>query len=106
MIVRMKEILLFTTARTVDDTILQLGRIGSDGYRKNRHRPANGTLERRGSLATDEMALSLLKAHLDKSKKISDTIQYSANDPKQLVDRLLLSETIREKCKKRSHRVK
>tara|TARA_R110002072_G_scaffold128761_1_gene266815 strand:+ start:80 stop:1930 length:1851 start_codon:yes stop_codon:yes gene_type:complete len=96
MIVRMKEILLFTTTGSVDDTIVQLGQLGAVDIVKI-DTPANETTERRvAAVQKTERAISLLKAHL--LKKSSNHTKYSVKDPKQLVDRILLTEAIREKC--------
>tara|TARA_R110002012_G_scaffold213018_3_gene384093 strand:- start:9211 stop:11058 length:1848 start_codon:yes stop_codon:yes gene_type:complete len=101
MIVRMKEILLFTTARSVDDTILQLGKLGVVDI-KEVNGANNGTAERRlEALERAERALTLLYERLKKEKKATLPIKYSTTDPKQLVDRLLLTNEIRQKANER-----
>lgn len=96
MIVRMKEILLFTTARSVDETILQLGELGMvDIVEVNG--ADNGTAERRmEALHRAESALAILKGHVKKNPR-PEPEGYSTNDPKQLVDRVLQLGGIRDR---------
>lgn len=97
MIVRMKEILLFTTARTVDDTILQLGKLGVVDI-KEINQLGNGTLERRmEAVERTESAIAVLNDYVKKKNDTADRKKYSANDPKQLVERVLQTEDIRQK---------
>ncbi|UJH69120.1 V-type ATP synthase subunit I [Allomuricauda sp. SCSIO 65647] len=101
MIVRMKEILLFTTARAVDDTIMKLGRLGVVDI-KEIDRPGNGTVERRlQAVHQTERALSVLRDYSKKKNKGHDRTKYAAKDPKQLVDRILQTEEIRRKGQER-----
>ncbi len=101
MIVRMKEILLFTTTRAVDDTIMKLGRLGVVDI-KEIDRPGNGTVERRlQAVHQAERALSVLRDYSKKKIKGHDRVRYAAKDPKQLVDRVLQTEEIRRKCQER-----
>ncbi len=101
MIVRMKEIVLFTTARSVDETILQLGRLGVVDI-KEVNRPGNGTVERRlEAVHRAERAIAMLKEYSKKKNDHNPRAKYSANDPKQLIDRILQTEEIRQKCKDR-----
>lgn len=96
MIVRMKEILLFTTARSVDETILQLGKLGVvDIVEVNG--ADNGTADRRmEALHRAERALDILKGQLKKNPRPGQE-RYTTNDPKQLADRVLQTGEIREK---------
>jgi V/A-type H+-transporting ATPase subunit I len=95
-IVRMKEILLFTTTPSVDETILKLGGLGVVDIRQI-NGMNNGTLERRmQALRRAEKALAILKDHVNKHPREPD-IRYTVKDPKQLVDRVLQTEGIREK---------
>jgi len=101
MIVRMKEILLFTTARSVDDTILQLGKLGVVDI-KELNGANNGTAERRlEAVERAEHALTLLNGRLKKEGKTTRPIKYSIIDPKQLVNRVLLTNEIRQKANER-----
>ncbi|MGB5663301.1 V-type ATP synthase subunit I [Eudoraea sp.] len=93
----MKEILLFTTARTVDDTILQLGKLGVVDI-KEINQLGNGTLERRmEAVERTESAIAVLNDYVKKKNDTADRKKYSANDPKQLVERVLQTEDIRQK---------
>lgn len=96
MIVRMKEILLFTTTPSVDETVLKLGELGVVDIRQV-NGSDNGTLERRmQALHRAENAQAILKGHVNKHPRATDK-RYTTNDPKQLVDRVLQTEEIREK---------
>ena len=99
MVVRMKEILLFTTARSVDDTILRLGELGVVDI-KQMNGINNGTVERRlEAVHRSETAIAILKEYALTQHKRSDILKYKASDPKQLVDRVLQTEDIRQKCR-------
>ncbi|MDX1333960.1 MAG: hypothetical protein R3252_13105, partial [Robiginitalea sp.] len=92
----MKEILLFTTTSSVDETVLKLGELGVVDIRQI-NGTNNGTLERRmQALRRAEKALTILQDHVNKHPHEPDT-RYIVNDPKQLVDRVLQTEEIWEK---------
>lgn len=106
MIVRMKEIVLFTTARTVDDTILQLGKLGVVDI-KEVGRQGNGTVERRlEAINRTERALSILEAYAQRKNEAKDRIKYTADDPDQLVGRVLQTEEIKRKGLERLEELK
>ena len=96
MIVRMKEILLFTSASSVDETILQLGQLGAvDIVELNG--TENGTAARRmQAVQRAESALAILKNHISQYTG-PERDRYVTNDPKQLVDRVLQTGEISEK---------
>lgn len=101
MIVKMKEILLFTTTQAVDNTICQLGQLGVVDIKEVKH-PENSTLERRKELVhRAEGAITLLRAFSTKEKNTSRKRKYTVKDPKQLVDRVLQTRDIKQKCKTR-----
>nr|WP_299340175.1 hypothetical protein [Allomuricauda sp.] len=101
MIVRMKEILLFTSSRYVDETILQLGQLGVVDI-KEVNASGNGTIERRlEAVQRSEKAIATLKDYSKKKNSRDYGSKYSSKDPKQLVERVLHTEEIRQKCKDR-----
>jgi len=101
MIVRMKEILLFTTARSVDGTLLQLGQLGVLDI-KEINRPGNGTIERRlEAVHRAERAIAILKEYSKTKRDHSHHPSYDTSDPKRLIDRVLQTEEIKEKCTNR-----
>lgn len=106
MIVRMKEILLFTTTSSVDETIDQLGQLGAVDIVKI-DTAVNKSSER---LATDlshtELAISLLKARMNKEKKPSHHTKNVVNNPKELLERILETEIIKEKCTRKLDELK
>ena len=100
MIVRMKEILLFTSAQSTEDTIHTLGDLGVVDI-KEISQPENGTTAYRQAAVRDtEAAISLLREHTSK-KTTNHPIKYPVNDPKQLVQRVLAASRIREKVAER-----
>lgn len=101
MIVRMKEILLFTSSRSVDETILQLGKLGAVDI-KEVNQSGNGTVERRlEAVQRAKKAIATLKDYAKRKSNPNDHIKYSAKDPKQLIDRVLQTKEIRQKCEER-----
>lgn len=99
MIVRMKEILLFTSARSADDTVLQLGELGVVDIKE-----INGlnseTMERREMLLNRaKNAIKVLKEYTPKKEGVKRRLKYSAKDPKQLIDRVLQTKKIRIRCR-------
>ncbi len=101
MIVKMKEVVLFTTVRSVDETILKLGKLGMVDI-KETNQPNNGTLERRmEAVYRSERAIAVLREYGKKEKAAQKSTKYIAGDPKQLVDRILQTSEIRQKCQER-----
>ncbi len=101
MIVRMKEVLLFTTARTVEDSILQLGKLGVVDITEVKQ-PENGTIERRKEAVLQaETAISILNEYSEKQQGGNRYAKYTAKDPKQLIERVVRTAEIRQKCKDR-----
>ena len=98
MIVRMKEILLFTTARTVDETVQRLGEIGIVDI-KEINRPEGEILETRTeALNRAEKAITILTDYTNKKNKTTAELKYAIDDPKLLVDRVLRATEIRQGC--------
>jgi V/A-type H+-transporting ATPase subunit I len=98
MIVRMKEILLFTTTSSVDETIDQLGQMGVVDIVKMDTAVNNSTERLATDLSHTELAISLLKARVNNAKKPSHHTKNAVNNPKELVERILETETIKETC--------
>jgi V/A-type H+-transporting ATPase subunit I len=97
MIVKMKEILLFTTTRSVDDTIRQLGKLGVVDIKEVKGE-TNGTVARRlEAVQRAESALAILADHVKKPDDTAERKKYSTKDPKQLVDRVLQTQEIRQR---------
>lgn len=101
MIVKMKEIVLFTTARSVDGSLLKLGELGVVDIQEINN-PTNGTLERRReSVHRCESALTVLQKYVKKEKPAPERVKYTTRDPKQLVDRILQTVEVRKRCQER-----
>jgi len=100
MIVRMKEILLFTTARSVEDTIHSLGELGVVDIKETTP-PHNGTVTHRQAAVRDaETAISLLRAS-ELPKSSDQQIKYPVRDPRQLVQRVLAARDIKKSVEER-----
>jgi V/A-type H+-transporting ATPase subunit I len=100
MIVRMKEILLFTSAQSTEETIHALGNLGVVDIVEI-SQPENGTTAYRQAAVRDtEAAISLLGEHTA-TKTTNHPIKYPVDDPKQLVQRVLAASGIREKVAQR-----
>ncbi|OZV68094.1 V-type ATP synthase subunit I [Winogradskyella aurantia] len=100
MIVRMKEILLFTSAHDVDETIQNLGELGVVDI-KEVHPPQGESIERYlQDLKDTRLALSILEQH-----EFNNTISYeftdtNGKDPKRIIGRLLKSESVEQSIHK------
>jgi len=97
MIVRMKEIALFTSSKKIDETILKLGRLGIVDI-KQIEVPENKDSDSYRKLYQDtEKALALVKPVNDKNKNESAIATNHSIENQSLVNRLLLTETIKTK---------
>lgn len=98
MIVRMKEILLFTTSRSVDETVHKIGELGVVDI-KEINPPVGKLIERRTTeVRRTESAISSLKNHISSKNGDTDRVIYHANDPKRITDRVLRTADIKQKC--------
>ncbi|MGA9269049.1 MAG: hypothetical protein WBV45_00400 [Lutimonas sp.] len=101
MIVRMKEILLFTSAHSVDETVLRLGELGIVDVKEIK-RSENRTVERRQTAVDRAVnAISVLKDYTEKTIQPIERIKYKVQDPGQLVERVIHTEEIKKKCRER-----
>lgn len=99
MIVRMKEILLFTTAKSVDDTIYKLGKMGVLDV-KEIQAPQSENIDRYKSLVDAiEKATLQLEPHSQEDSKSSKTVVYNVKDPEQMVQRVLKAKDFETQCK-------
>ncbi|MFD1615317.1 V-type ATP synthase subunit I [Gelatiniphilus marinus] len=100
MIVRMKEILLFTSAKTVDFTIEKLGKLGVIDV-KQVSKPTGAVLERcLADIEYAEKALALLKNHKPPKTETADKpANPNCKDPKRITARVLKSLEIEQSLK-------
>ena len=101
MIVRMKKILLFTTAHSADATIQKLGELGVMDI-KEIEKPSGSLLDRATEdLIRTEAAISILQ-NQPNSKKTSENILVNKAivDPDHIVNRVLRSSEIEQKVKR------
>ena len=101
MIVRMKEIWLFTLASSVDETVRKLGELGVVDIREV-NQPAGESMERRlEEVARAESAVNLLKDYVGKNHGDADRVKYNSEDPKRITDRVLASVDFKRHCKEK-----
>ena len=101
MIVRMKELLLFTSSKTTDESIYQLGELGVVDIRKI-EAPSNSTIERHKiNIKNTESAIACLESHEERSNNLDKTGSYLINDPKRMVERILQAKNFEVNCKNR-----
>ncbi|WP_303315759.1 hypothetical protein Q4Q34_14195 [Flavivirga abyssicola] len=98
MIVRMKELLLFTTSRSVDDTVQRLGELGVVDI-KEINRPESEFIDR----CIDEVdgaqrAIQILKNNIQSKNVIANREPHETKDPKRIIDRVLRTEDIKQCC--------
>lgn len=97
----MKEIWLFTTAGSVDETIMRLGELGVVDIEEI-NGSHNGTAERRAAaVRRSGEAIEILKAHVPKGHSGAPERQFLTRDPEQLVGRVLQTEELCQKCRER-----
>ncbi|WP_370391348.1 V-type ATP synthase subunit I [uncultured Winogradskyella sp.] len=95
MIVRMKEILLFTSASDVEDTVQKLGEIGVVDIKEVVTPSNDDVLRCQQNLEAAEKTISILENHNSDSKdKNSAPKDSNGKDPKRIIDRVLKSQEI------------
>jgi len=105
MIVRMREILLFTSAHSVGDTLLRLGELGVVDI-KEIYKTSSGSVERReADVEETENVIATLKDYVERENEVANRVTYSVQYPKQLVERVLKAEEIKKICQERLHRL-
>lgn len=97
MIVRMKELNLFTTSSSVDNTVQKLGELGVVDI-KEINQPTGDFLDRCiNELDRTERVIQILQNNKIDKKDIDNNRQpYEINDPKRTVDRVLRTNEIRQ----------
>lgn len=101
MIVRMKELLLFTSSKTTDESIYQLGELGVVDIQKIEV-SANSNVERyKINIKNTESAIACLERHEQRSNNLDKTGSYSMYDPKRMVERILQAKNLEVNCKNR-----
>ena len=98
MIVKMKEIWLFTLSSAVDETIAELGELGVVDIRQVQA-PQGEMIEwTREKVQRAESAISLLENHTIGENGDQSRTPYKAVDPERITDRTLTSVAFRKKC--------
>ena len=96
MIVKMKEILLFTLSSSVEETVQELGEMGVVEIREIN--PTNGKeIERNLEKVTNtESAISILEKYTGKNNDSKNRKKYNSADPARIVNRVLITGEIRK----------
>ncbi|MDH3709348.1 MAG: hypothetical protein OER04_05650, partial [Cyclobacteriaceae bacterium] len=101
MIVRMKEIVLFTLSSSMDETVQQLGSLGVVDI-KEISLPASDLLERRiEDVRRTEQVIAILQNYKQYDREATSPKKYNSKDPKRLTDRVLISIEYKQQCKLR-----
>ncbi|MBS9462608.1 hypothetical protein KIM67_09310 [Flagellimonas sp. 389] len=101
MIVRMKEIVLFTTSRTVDETVQRLGELGVVDIKEIKQ-PEGKIMEKRAeAVVRTKKAIAILQNFKNKKNKSTAGTNLNLDDPKRLVERVLRTTEIRKSCQKK-----
>lgn len=98
MIVKMKEIWLFTLSSSVDETVDALGKLGVVEVREINH-PTSSEIERdQEKVIQAEAAISILENHTNKNGDKPNRKKYTYFDPARLTDRILIAGNLRKRC--------
>ena len=96
MIVRMKEIWLFTLSSLVDETVQELGELGIVEIREISP-PGGEKIERRAEkTARTKTAISILENNLNNGNDRKNRKKYNSVDPARITDRILISGQFRK----------
>lgn len=98
MIVKMKEILLFTLTSRVEETVQELGELGVVDIREI-NPPTGEEIEWTAEkVKRVESAISILENYIEKNNGDLVRIKYNSVDPARIVDRIMISGNFREQC--------
>ena len=98
MIVRMKEIWLFTLSGKVEETVQELGKLGVLELRAIKP-PGGENIERIAEkVKRVEKAVSTLESYAQKNKIPKTEAEYGHLDPVRLLDRILIARKFKKKC--------
>ena len=101
MIVRMKEISLFTSARSATDTVVRLGELGVVDLKEIGTTHNHSVARYTDLVERAQSAISILENYGDNHADETNRKRYEESDPKNLVDRILRSGHIRKQCKEK-----
>ncbi len=97
MIVRMKEILLFTLSSQMEETVQELGGLGVVEIREI-NPPTGEKIERIAEkVVRAETAISILENYTQKNNGSEKRKKYNSVDPKRIIDRILISGEFRKR---------
>jgi len=99
MIVRMKELLLFTLSSKVDDTVQMLGKLGVVDIQQINPAESEQLAVRKARLESARQAIDLIHAHNGKDKE-QLPLTAPLYDPKELVNKVLEAQQTLERAKK------
>jgi len=99
MIVRMKELLLFTLSSKVDDTVQMLGKLGVVDIQQINPAESEQLAVRQARLESARQAIDLIRVHNGKDKE-QLPLTAPLYDPKELVNKVLEAQQTLERAKK------
>ena len=98
MIVRMKEILLFSLSSSVEETIQRLGELGVVDI-KEINPPTGERIERNiEKIMRTENAISILEKHAKINEDEAESLNYNSKDPIRITNRILISRDFKKQC--------
>jgi V/A-type H+-transporting ATPase subunit I len=98
MIVRMKEIWLFTLSSAVEETVQELGTLGIVDIREVSPLTGEKTAWISEKMSQTDAAISTLENYENKSEQSGERKKYNATDPARIIDRVLISSRFKKEC--------
>ena len=98
MIVRMKEILLFSLSSQVEETVQELGELGAVEIREINPPSGKKTERLAEKVKRTETAISNLENYSDKNNGDKKRKKYNSVDPARIIDRIMISGNFRKQC--------
>ena len=98
MIVPMREVLLFSSVRSVDETVLKLGQLGVLDMQKVNFFEDETVERSQEALYRTEKVIETLKDFAKRKNYQNSYLPSKIKDPKRLISRILKTGTIKENC--------
>lgn len=106
MIVKMKEILLFTLSSRVEETVQELGELGVIEMREVKEPSREKVEQINEKVKNTKKAVDLLENYIKKNNNDTERKQYSSVDPERIVNRIMISGNVKKQCQKRLGKLK
>lgn len=98
MIVRMKEILLFTLSSQVDETVQELGELGVVEIKEITASKTEELEVIQDKINQTEKAISILENYVENNHSKTKTQEYDLKDPIRFKDRILIADSFKKRC--------